>query len=119
MIIFKTVVTNIGSSAEEFLQERMIILFGENAPQELSDICYNIKIVPIYHVIKTGMHLKINDISFLITAIGNVAEENLKNLGHVTINFDGSPAASLSGTIHVEKKDIPNISIGTGISIIN
>jgi len=119
MILFKTAITNIGSEAEEFISENMIILFGENAPQELREICYTIKIEPIYDTLKPGMHLKINNISFLITAIGYAAEENLKNLGHITINFDGSTTAALSGTIYVEKKPIPAICIGDTISIVS
>ena len=37
MTLYKTKVINIGNEAEMFREEGMIILFGENAPESLSD----------------------------------------------------------------------------------
>lgn len=117
MSIFKTKVTNIGKEAEMFLLEKMIILFGENAPETLADYCFNINLEKVIKEIAPGMTLVIDGEEFQITSVGNVVTYNLNQLGHITIKFDGSVEPELAGTLYVEKKDIPQISVGSIIEI--
>ena len=35
------------------------------------------------------------------SAVGEVAEQNLRELGHITLRFDGQPQAEYPGTVHV------------------
>ena len=55
---------------------------------------------------------------FAIVKVGDVANENLKNLGHVTYNFNGKDAECLPGTICVEKAELPALDIGSTIAIV-
>lgn len=117
MTIYTTTVNNIGSEAELFKEEQMIVLFGENAPAELADYCYNIQVNPVEGNIEVGKQVYFDDVAFEITAVGNVVEKNLADLGHITIRFNGDSNAELGGTLYVEEKDMPNINVGTKISI--
>lgn len=117
-IIYKNKVKALGDLAETFLDEGMIIFFGDNAPDTLADYCYSIDINKVEETIKSGQTLILDGIAFKITAVGDVAEKNLVNLGHITIAFNGSTEPTLSGTICVEKKKIPSMKIGSEISIV-
>ncbi|MEO1769597.1 PTS glucitol/sorbitol transporter subunit IIA [Candidatus Enterococcus ferrettii] len=117
MNIFETQVIAIGEDAEDFKQEDMLLLFGEDAPPELSDFCYKILIKPIQQSITSGMKIWFNENAYKITAVGEVAEENLRNLGHITINFNGATTCDMPGTIYVERRDLPNLKVGDTISI--
>lgn len=117
MTLYKTKVINIGNEAEMFREEGMIILFGENAPESLSDYCYNIKVEPVAGEIEAGMELSIGSEKYSVTAVGSVVRKNLSELGHITIKFDGSREAELPGTLYVEDKALPEITIGEEISI--
>lgn len=117
MTLYKTKVINIGNEAEMFREEGMIILFGENAPESLSDYCYNIKVEPVAGEIEAGMELSIGSEKYSVTAVGSVVRKNLSELGHITIKFDGSKEADLPGTLYVEDKALPEITIGEEISI--
>lgn len=117
MTLYKTKVINIGNEAEMFREEGMIILFGENAPESLSDYCYNIKVEPVAGEIEAGMELSIGSKKYSVTAVGSVVRKNLSELGHITIKFDGSKEADLPGTLYVENRDLPEITIGEEISI--
>lgn len=117
MTLYKTKVINIGNEAEMFREEGMIILFGENAPESLSDYCYNIKVEPVVGEIEAGMELSIGSEKYSVTAVGSVVRKNLSELGHITIKFDGSKEADLPGTLYVEDKALPEITIGAEISI--
>ena len=117
MTLYKTKVINIGNEAEMFREEGMIILFGENAPESLSDYCYNIKVEPVAGEIEAGMELNIGSEKYSVTAVGSVVRKNLSELGHITIKFDGSREAELPGTLYVEDRALPEITIGEEISI--
>lgn len=117
MSIFHTEVTAIGPEAALFKEEKMLILFGENAPEGLAEYCYNIVLSQTTQEIAEGMTLHFDARSYKITAVGKIVNKNLNELGHITIKFDGSKKANLSGTLYVEESHLPEIQIGTRISI--
>lgn len=117
MKFFETTVVSIGEMASEFLNQNMIVTFGENAPEELSDFCFIIEKKSFLEEITGNMTLKIGNSDYLITAVGSKVKTNLINLGHITISFTGDTDAILPGTLYVEQKVIPDISVGTSISI--
>lgn len=116
--IFETIVKEIGSDAELFKSENLLILFGEDAPDTLTDYCFNIKMNKSKNEIKPGMTLRFDKQDYKITAVGEKVKKNLDELGHITVKFDGSTKAKLPGTLYVEKKEYPAIQIGTEISIL-
>jgi Phosphotransferase system sorbitol-specific component IIA len=115
--IYENHVKSIGNMAQEFLQEKMLILFGDEAPAGLKDYCYAVDLNPIDGKITTGDQVAINDQVYRITAVGNLVQKNLVNLGHITMKFDGSTKADLAGTLYLEDKEVPAIQVGTKISI--
>lgn len=117
-IIYENQVKALGDLAETFAEEGMIIFFGDNAPNTLADYCYSININPVKETIKPGQIFRMDGVDFKITTVGEIAEKNLVNLGHITVAFNGSTETTLPGTICVEKKEIPKFKIGSEISII-
>ena len=71
-VIYQTTITRIGASATDALSDQMLITFREG-----------------------GQH------RYPVTAVGSVAEDNLRELGHVTLRFDGLNEAEFPGTVHV------------------
>ncbi|MET1249338.1 PTS glucitol/sorbitol transporter subunit IIA [Sporolactobacillus sp. STCC-11] len=115
--IYKTEIKSIGNLAKDFLQEKMLILFGSEAPDGLKDYCFGIDVKSVHDAIQTGQYLFIDDSRFKITAVGRLVQKNLADLGHITMRFDGSTKADLAGTLYLENNPIPNIDIGTQITI--
>ncbi len=69
------------------------------------------------HLIKlTGWEF--DHYEFKVTAIGNVASFNLKELGHVTFRFDGATQAEYPGTIHLTGKIPQHIDVNSILQII-
>lgn len=116
-VIYRNTIKNIGSEVAAFEGEEMFILFGDNAPDTLKDFCYTIDIQPVNETIEVGNTVVIDGKEYEITAVGNVAEQNLASLGHVTIVFDGSTEASLPGSIYVKGINVPKLTIGSEILI--
>ncbi|NRD76867.1 PTS glucitol/sorbitol transporter subunit IIA [Bacillus sp. BRMEA1] len=117
--IYESKIKSIGTLADSFLEEKMVILFGDEAPQELKDFCYNIDVVGTDGEIQAGQKLFINGEKFNITSVGDVVQRNLTTLGHITLRFDGSTSPELPGTLYLENKDIPSIDLDTKLKIIS
>ena len=53
-----------------------------------------------------------------ITAVGDEAPVTLAGLGHMTINMSGKTEAELPGTLYTEEAEIPEMHVGTKITIL-
>lgn len=115
--IYETQINNVGSAVSDFLGEKMLILFGENAPLELADYCLSITVNEIKEKIKTGDTLELGESRYKITAVGNAVEQNLSSLGHITLKFDGSTTPELPGTLYLEEDLINEVNVGDTIKI--
>lgn len=117
MVIYSTNVQEIGENADKFLEEGMIVLFGTEAPPELRPFCFLIVREPLEHTIQPGDTLLIGGESYQITAVGGSVNKNLRDIGHITINFTGETTASMAGTLYVEDKPVTLIKKGTILKI--
>ncbi|MCI1746990.1 MAG: PTS glucitol/sorbitol transporter subunit IIA [Acidipropionibacterium sp.] len=117
-VIYSNTVQSVGPEASSFLAEKMLVTFGDQAPEGLRDFCYSLPPATCTGTIKVGDTVLINGEAFPITAIGEVAQRNLDSLGHVTIVFDGAPEPRLDGALHVTASgDLPNLQAGSTIAI--
>ncbi len=118
-VAYQTVVKEIGNEALDFAEIKMVIFFGDEAPDALRPSCYIVDVNPIDGEIKPGMFLIIDDESYQVTAVGNEVQRNLQNLGHIAVSFTGETKAGLAGTMYVEDKAYPQIKVGSQVSIQN
>lgn len=115
-LIYQTQVTNIGDLANAFLDEKMIILFKDNAPEELADYCILHSGNQLLQAVRAGDCLRIQDQEYAILYVGDEVEANLANLGHITLRFNGAKEG-LGGSIYLEDKAMPKIQIADVIAI--
>ena len=117
-MMYQVTIKGKGDMVEAFKDEGIFVTFGDNAPDTLKDLCYAIDVNPVNGVVKPGCKLVIDGKEYKIVKVGDVANENLANLGHVTYSFNGEDAECLPGTICVEKAEIPALDIGSTIAIV-
>lgn len=117
-VIYRNTVRAVGPEAASFLAERMLVTFGDQAPEELRDFCYALPPATSTAVIKVGDALVLDGARFPITALGDVAQKNLDSLGHVTLVFDGAGEPRLSGAVHVSAEGaLPTLREGSTITV--
>ncbi|CQR23653.1 PTS system sorbitol-specific enzyme IIA [Streptococcus varani] len=117
-VIFETKVVAIGPEALGMIEgANMLILFGEEAPADLAEFCFSIDNKNLNGPIQVGGKLIIDNQEFVITAVGDLVEKNLRNLGHISVNFDGSADVSLPGTLHAQADCLPTLEKGTIIKM--
>lgn len=114
-MIYESKVTNIGEDVEAFLEEKMVVLFNENVPDELKSIALVHEEKAMNGDVNVGDYFILGDTQYKILAVGNKANETLHELGHCTIKFSVPADDDLPGTIVVEEKEIPELVPGLAI----
>jgi PTS system glucitol/sorbitol-specific IIA component len=104
--IYLTEITELGPEVPEFLETGLLILFKAGAPPELAEMSAlhepsSFREEPP----KTGDLLTIGDRELRITAVGDKAWKNVRELGHVVLKFNGQDETELPGEIYVEETD--------------
>ncbi|MFT3888085.1 MAG: PTS glucitol/sorbitol transporter subunit IIA [Arachnia sp.] len=110
---YSTRVIEVGPEAEAFLEAQTAITFAGDAPEALRPFCYIIEKAELQGDLAVGQSVRIGEQQWAITALGDVAQTNLVNLGHVTLVFDGEAEPRMPGAIHIGGIDAtPALAVG-------
>jgi PTS system glucitol/sorbitol-specific IIA component len=117
MLKYQAQVTSIGPYVSEFIDHNILVLFGDQVPEELADfsILHNGK--ELSGTINVGDVIYLGDNNYSVLAVGEVANENLANLGHLVLKFNGETEPEMPGDVCVEAKPLPAIGPGMGLRI--
>ena len=117
-IRYATVVTQVGSLVPDFVEKGIVIFFADNAPAELHDI--SVLHRPDIEVggLTVGDVVILDDRTFPILAVGHVANDNLVNLGHIDLKFNGETTPPLGGDVCLPKETPPMLAPGSIFRII-
>jgi len=118
-IKYEMEVLQLGELIGEFIDNGIVVFFGQNAPEELLEFSIIHNGVELKEEVIPGDMLAIGDEHFKILAVGDVANTNLANLGHFVVKFNGKTTPELPGDICVEAKPLPDIEIGTRVTIVS
>ena len=99
--LYQLEVISVGKFVSGYLQENKLILFAEPVPEDIADYCAVHRPGKFNGVLLPGQTVKIDNIDYRISAVGSVATANLKQLGHITLSFDGAKSPELPGTVHL------------------
>jgi len=117
-IIYQTTITYIGENAREALDDHMLITFSEGAPEDIQDFCFIHSHGELSGALQPGAILDVDGYHYNITAVGDVAQQNLKELGHITVRFDGEDTAEYPGSVHVSGPTPQAIQTGSILKFI-
>ena len=80
--IFEAKVIQVGPEAQNMIQDaNMLILFGEEAPEDLAEYCFKIDNKNLLGAILEGGKLVVDSQEYSITAVGNVVEKKFNWTG--------------------------------------
>ena len=112
-------VTAIGELAGEFIAEGILVFFSNTAPEELQEhAVVHDRAEGQTADVQVGDTIRLGEHRFPVLAVGAVANENLRNLGHLVLKFNGMNEAEMQGDVNVPEVPIPEIGINTELEII-
>jgi PTS system glucitol/sorbitol-specific IIA component len=115
--VYSSKIVKIGDQANLFLEEGIIVFFGDNAPEELQDVAVVHQLQEVVGEIVVGTKINLSDEELIVTAVGPVANENFVNLGHLVLKLDSATEAALPGDVSCSYRNIPEIKIDDKIEI--
>ena len=111
-------ITGFGPEAFEFLSEELdlnfVIIFNENAPEELAELSILHTISELKEDPAAGDTLRIGSNIYHSTPVGTEAPHTLRTLGHCTLAFGGAAEAYRPGCIMIDGPRLTRDSVRTG-----
>lgn len=115
---YASVVVSVGEMASEFFDAGIVVLFGEGAPEELEDVAVIHRPTTTAGGLAVGDRVHLGDEVLTVLAVGDVADENLINLGHLSLKRNGEHDAALPGDVCCDEGPVPRLEPGDPISIV-
>jgi len=115
---YATTVTAVGEQVAEFVDNGLLIWFAEGAPEELHFFSVLHRPTVTTGGVRPGDTVRIDDRAFRVTAVGDVANDNMVNLGHMDLKANGATEAPLPGDICLEELPLPEPKPGTTLAIV-
>jgi PTS system glucitol/sorbitol-specific IIA component len=116
-IKYNATVASVGEMAAEFAAEGIFVFFGPNAPEELHEFAIITDEVPLESPVEAGDIVRFGEQEFPVLCVGPVANENLSNLGHLVVKFNGLTEPELPGDVSLPSVEAPTVDVGTRITI--
>ena len=114
---YETTVTAVGEQVAEFIDHGLLIWFAEGAPEELHFFTVLHRPTVTTGGVRPGDLVRIDDKAFRVTAVGEVANDNMVNLGHIDMKANGASEAPLPGDLCLEELPLPEPRPGTMLVI--
>lgn len=114
---YKSKIIGFGDIALDFLSEKMLILFNEDAPLELAELSVLHEKKELDSEIKVGDFISLGDNDYVVTAVGAEANDTFKMLGHCCLVFGGKDEVELPGQIQLKGEKLPELKQGDYIQI--
>ncbi|MFK4567484.1 PTS glucitol/sorbitol transporter subunit IIA [Enterococcus sp. UD-01] len=109
-------VIEIGELVAAFAEEKLLVLFGPTATAELRSICviHEFNKQP-ENLLKPGLKMEIGGQTYTITKVGDAANKNFDELGHISIYFRTGENEILPGAIIAEPEIYPAVKLNDTI----
>jgi glucitol/sorbitol PTS system EIIA component len=114
---YAATVTAVGEQVPEFIGQGLLIWFAEGAPEELHFFTVLHRPTVTTGGVRPGDLVRIDDKAFRVTAVGEVANDNMVNLGHSNRKANGASEAPLPGDLCLEELPLPEPRPGTTLVI--
>ncbi|MDR2553752.1 MAG: PTS glucitol/sorbitol transporter subunit IIA [Treponema sp.] len=114
---YKTTVTKLGETYGEIFDQGMVVVFNENAPEELAELSALHTAARLPGDVKPGDEVVLGDKRYAVTAVGSEANHTLGKMGHCTFVFTGADTAELDGHIVLKGEGMPNLRAGEPFEI--
>jgi len=115
---YKTTITNIGDMVAEFIEQGSVIVYNDNAPQELRELAVAHTIATLEKDVSIGDVVICGDKDYVVTAVGSEANETLRSMGHCTLSFGGADSAELPGYLELKGDGMPQIKIEDKFEVV-
>lgn len=113
MSLYNVEIIKVGDCAADALSDDMLILFNDSVPADAAEFCFVHSHDALKGEIVVGGNVVIDGSTYPITAVGDAVNQNLGNLGHITLRFDGAETADFVGSLHLSGVQPQTVTVGS------
>lgn len=97
----RTEITAVGKDAPDLVEGGVLILFAEGAPEELAEVSVLHRVAegPLDEAPGPGAEILVGEVAAILTGLGDLAWNKIRDIGHVVINFNDSDTPDRPGEI--------------------
>lgn len=122
-VLWQTEITSVGAEAGDLLEGGVLILFGEPVPDALAEVSVvhrlgGDKAVGAADPIAPGDEVHLGEDSFTIDEVGDIANRNLADLGHIVVYVNSPDQTLLPGAVKATGADLAVPAAGDTVSIV-
>ncbi len=115
--IYEISIAAIGPLVEEFTEAGVWVFFRDDAPEELAEFALLHRAEAPREPIAAGQVLEIDGERYAVTAVGDVANTNIRELGNLVLKANGATEAELPGEVCIEARPLPQPTLGTTLRV--
>lgn len=117
-LLYDTEVVAVGDLVPQFVEQGVLVLFGEQAPEELHEFSVLHRPSTAVEGPRPGDTILLGEQALPVLAVGEVVADNLLQLGHLDIKADGREEAQMPGDVCVPEGTLPTVEKGQRIRIL-
>lgn len=118
MIKYEATVLEVGPLVTEFTEAGILVFFNNTAPEELREFTIIHDGTELKGELIPGDKILLDGEEFEVLAVGDVANDNFANLGHLVMKFNGMSEVEMPGDVCVESKPLPIIRVGSVFQVL-
>ena len=115
--IYTISVSAIGPLVEEFTEAGVWVFFRAGAPDELAEFALLHQAEAPQEPIAAGQLLEIDGQPYTITGVGERANANIRELGHMVLKVNGAREPELPGEVCIEERALPQPFVGMTLCV--
>ena len=115
--IYQLSVTAIGPQIDEFTEAGVWVFFREGAPDEFLEFALLHRAEAPQEPIRAGQLLEIDGQRYTITGVGDRANANIQELGHLVLKVNGATEPELPGEVCIEARPLPQPFVGMTLRV--
>ena len=119
MIKYEARITEIGPLVSEFTDAGVLVFFGADAPDELREFAIIHDGQTLAQDVEPGDLIQLDQDTYHVLAVGEIANKNLASLGHFIVKFNGQDAPEMPGDICAEARPLPALQVGMRLRIMS
>ncbi len=119
MVKYSATVLHVGPLLGEFTEAGILVFFGQDAPEELQEFSVIHDGTTLEADLEPGDFVSLDGEEYKILAVGEVANINFRNLGHLVMKFNGESKVDLPGDVCVENKPLALLHPGSTMKVFS
>lgn len=116
-VVYDTVVVAVGDEAKLFFEQGIVVLFAEGAPEELAEFSITHRPTVTDAGVVPGAVVDLAGERLSVVSVGDVANDNLRNLGHLILKRNAS-SDPLPGDVCCDEGRMPELVEGDRMQIL-